>query len=185
MNADPVRFYDVDLNSRLLVGTAQYPSPAILAEALAASRADMVTVSLAPRGRGRPRRRKLLGPDPRARPARAAQHRRLPHGQGSGDDRPYGARPVRHQLDQAGGDRRGGSARARRVRPGRGGAHPLRRRFLRVSLYNGRSGGGRQAARRRLPSADALGRADRVGPGAQQSVRLAGACAPISPMCRW
>ena len=46
MHADPVRFYDVELNSRLLVGTAQYPSPAILAEALAASRADVVTVSL-------------------------------------------------------------------------------------------------------------------------------------------
>ena len=46
MNADPVRFYDVELHSRLLVGTAQYPSPAILAEALAASRADVVTVSL-------------------------------------------------------------------------------------------------------------------------------------------
>ncbi|WP_374547537.1 thiazole synthase [Rhodoblastus sp.] len=43
---DPVRFYDTELTSRLLVGTAQYPSPAILAEALAASRAEVVTVSL-------------------------------------------------------------------------------------------------------------------------------------------
>ncbi|HUO54736.1 MAG TPA: thiazole synthase [Rhodoblastus sp.] len=43
---DPLRFYGVELRSRLLVGTAQYPSPAILAEALAASRAEIVTVSL-------------------------------------------------------------------------------------------------------------------------------------------
>ena len=43
---DPLRLYDVELTSRLLVGTAQYPSPAILAEALAASRAEIVTVSL-------------------------------------------------------------------------------------------------------------------------------------------
>ncbi|MGO8738994.1 thiazole synthase [Rhodoblastus sp.] len=43
---DPLRLYDVELDSRLLVGTAQYPSPAILAEALAASRAEVVTVSL-------------------------------------------------------------------------------------------------------------------------------------------
>jgi thiazole synthase len=43
---DPLRLYDVELGSRLMVGTAQYPSPAILAEALAASRAEIVTVSL-------------------------------------------------------------------------------------------------------------------------------------------
>jgi thiazole synthase len=43
---DPLHFYDVALNSRLLVGTALYPSPAILAEALKASRAEIVTVSL-------------------------------------------------------------------------------------------------------------------------------------------
>ncbi len=43
---DPLRLYDVELGSRLLVGTAQYPSPAILAEALAASRSEVVTVSL-------------------------------------------------------------------------------------------------------------------------------------------
>lgn len=43
---DPLHVYDVALNSRLLVGTAQYPSPAILSEALKASRAEVVTVSL-------------------------------------------------------------------------------------------------------------------------------------------
>lgn len=39
-------FYGVDLTSRLLLGTAQYPSPAILADAVRASRTEIVTVSL-------------------------------------------------------------------------------------------------------------------------------------------
>ena len=50
MNAAPaddrLHFYEVAMNSRLLVGTALYPSPAILAEALRASGAEVVTVSL-------------------------------------------------------------------------------------------------------------------------------------------
>ena len=41
-----MRLYDVDIESRLLLGTAQYPSPAILAEAVRASKAEIVTVSL-------------------------------------------------------------------------------------------------------------------------------------------
>jgi thiazole synthase len=43
---DLLHFYDVPLKSRLLVGTAQYPSPAILGEALKASGTEVVTVSL-------------------------------------------------------------------------------------------------------------------------------------------
>lgn len=43
---DPVEFYGTKVNSRLLLGTAQYPSPAILAEAIRASGVDIVTVSL-------------------------------------------------------------------------------------------------------------------------------------------
>lgn len=49
-----MRFYGVELSSRLLLGTAQYPSPAILADAVRASRTEVVTVSLrreAARGR--------------------------------------------------------------------------------------------------------------------------------------
>ena len=38
--------YDVELASRLMLGTAQYPSPAVLAEAVRASGAQIVTVSL-------------------------------------------------------------------------------------------------------------------------------------------
>jgi thiazole synthase len=41
-----MRLYDVEVTSRLLLGTAQYPSPAILAEAVRASKAEIVTVSL-------------------------------------------------------------------------------------------------------------------------------------------
>jgi len=41
-----MKLYDVDIGSRLLLGTAQYPSPAILAEAVKASGTEIVTVSL-------------------------------------------------------------------------------------------------------------------------------------------
>ena len=40
------RFYGVELASRLMLGTAQYPSPAILAAAFRASAAGVATVSL-------------------------------------------------------------------------------------------------------------------------------------------
>ncbi|QQX90928.1 thiazole synthase [Gluconobacter sphaericus] len=39
-------FYSVDLRSRLMLGTAQYPSPAVLLEAIEASGAEIITVSL-------------------------------------------------------------------------------------------------------------------------------------------
>lgn len=39
-------FYGVDLSSRLLLGTARYPSPAVLRAAIKASGAEVVTVSL-------------------------------------------------------------------------------------------------------------------------------------------
>jgi thiazole synthase len=41
-----MRLYDIEVTSRLLLGTAQYPSPTILAEAVRASKAEVVTVSL-------------------------------------------------------------------------------------------------------------------------------------------
>jgi thiazole synthase len=43
---DPLTLYDATLSSRLLLGTARYPSPAILADAISASRTEVVTVSL-------------------------------------------------------------------------------------------------------------------------------------------
>ena len=39
-------FYGTDLKSRLMLGTAQYPSPQVLREAIAASGAEVITVSL-------------------------------------------------------------------------------------------------------------------------------------------
>ncbi|WP_274426817.1 thiazole synthase [Chelativorans sp. YIM 93263] len=42
----PLTVYNTELSSRLLLGTAQYPSPAIMAEAVKASAAGAVTVSL-------------------------------------------------------------------------------------------------------------------------------------------
>jgi thiazole synthase len=41
-----VQLYQVALRSRLLLGTARYPSPAVLAAAVQAARAELVTVSL-------------------------------------------------------------------------------------------------------------------------------------------
>lgn len=42
----PLTLYGCELESRLLLGTAQYPSPLVLSEAVKASRAAVVTVSL-------------------------------------------------------------------------------------------------------------------------------------------
>ena len=44
--ADSLDIYGVSLRARLFIGTAQYESPALLAEAIAESRAEVVTVSL-------------------------------------------------------------------------------------------------------------------------------------------
>src|SRR5580693_10709813 len=41
-----LRVYDTELRSRLMLGTSRYPSPAVLADAVNASRAEVVTVSL-------------------------------------------------------------------------------------------------------------------------------------------
>jgi thiazole synthase len=43
---DPLTFYGITLSSRLLLGTAQYPSPSVLTESVRASQAGIVTVSL-------------------------------------------------------------------------------------------------------------------------------------------
>ena len=46
LDADMLNLYGVPLASRLIVGTAQYPSPSILARAIKAAKAEIVTVSL-------------------------------------------------------------------------------------------------------------------------------------------
>jgi thiazole synthase len=42
----PLPLYAITVGSRLLLGTARYPSPAVLAQAVKAARAEIVTVSL-------------------------------------------------------------------------------------------------------------------------------------------
>jgi thiazole synthase len=44
--ATPLTFYGVELSSRLLIGTARYPSPQVMSDAIKAARAGIVTVSL-------------------------------------------------------------------------------------------------------------------------------------------
>ncbi|WP_057464113.1 thiazole synthase [Pseudovibrio sp. POLY-S9] len=41
-----MQLYGTDISSRLLLGTAQYPSPAVLQKAIETSRAEIITVSL-------------------------------------------------------------------------------------------------------------------------------------------
>ncbi len=43
---DRLKLYGAEFSSRLLTGTAQYPSPAILSQSIAAAKAEIVTVSL-------------------------------------------------------------------------------------------------------------------------------------------
>ena len=53
-------------SSRLLIGTALYPSPAIMQNAIRASGSQIVTVSLRRESRRRQDRRCVLVADPRA-----------------------------------------------------------------------------------------------------------------------
>lgn len=53
-------FYGIDLPSRLMLGTAQYPSPAILRDAIEASGAGVITLSLRREGQGGAAFRDLL-----------------------------------------------------------------------------------------------------------------------------
>lgn len=46
MSGDTLQFYDLTLENRLLLGTAQYPSPKILTDAITESGTQMVTVSV-------------------------------------------------------------------------------------------------------------------------------------------
>jgi thiazole synthase len=46
VTAKPLRFYGTEVSSRLLIGTARYPSPQVMSQSVKASRAGIVTVSL-------------------------------------------------------------------------------------------------------------------------------------------
>jgi len=96
--------YGAEISSRLLLGTARYPSPAVLSEAVRQSATEIVTVSL---------RREMSGGRSggtffemvRALGVRILPNSRLPQRRGSGADRKDGTRAVRHRLDQARGHR--------------------------------------------------------------------------------
>ena len=178
-------FYGVELSSRLLLGTARYPSPKVLADAIKASEAEVVTVSLRREAGSGAQRAGLLVDHPRARRARAAQHGGLPQREGGGDDRAHGARAVRHAVDQARGHPRRRDPAARRVRPGRGGEGAERGRLRGLSLHDRGSRRGRPAGRGRLQGADAVGRADRLGARPEQRSTGSRRCARISPIFRW
>ncbi|WP_194094525.1 thiazole synthase [Marivivens aquimaris] len=53
-------FYGTELNSRLMLGTAQYPSPQILRDAITASGTEVITVSLRREGQGGEAFREIL-----------------------------------------------------------------------------------------------------------------------------
>ena len=60
----PLTFYGQTVGSRLLLGTSQYPSPAILTGAVRASGAEIVTVSLRREGRATARGAGFLAAHP-------------------------------------------------------------------------------------------------------------------------
>ena len=43
---DPIRFGDIELSSRFLMGTAGYPSPQILESAIQAGQAEVLTMGI-------------------------------------------------------------------------------------------------------------------------------------------
>ena len=96
MEAKTLELYGVKLNSRLLLGTSKYPSLDVMAKSVRAAEAEVVTVSVRREFEPVSRGPGVLAHHPRARRARAAQHRRLLHGQGGGDDGADGARDFRH-----------------------------------------------------------------------------------------
>lgn len=55
-----MKFYDVELSSRLFLGTAGYPSPEILKQAIVACQTEVITVSLRREGQGGQAFREIL-----------------------------------------------------------------------------------------------------------------------------
>ena len=171
--------------SRLLLGTARYPSPAILAEAIRAVGLRDRHRLAAARGRRRRARARASGassassacaccPTP---PAAARAKEAVATAQMAREV--FGTDWIKLEVigeeDTLQPDVFGLVEAARSAR---------RRRLQGLSLHDRRSRRGREAARRRLPRADALGGADRLGARAQQSLRACGRCARIFPTCR-
>ena len=85
-SASDLTLYGASFRSRLMLGTSQYPSPAILDEAARASGAEILTVSLQARIGAAEGGAGFLAADSRHRRPRAAQHRRLLQRERGGDD---------------------------------------------------------------------------------------------------
>jgi thiazole synthase ThiGH ThiG subunit len=92
-----LNFYGKSFSSRLLIGTALYPSPAIMQGAIRASGANIVTVSLRREAAGGKSGDALVA-DPRLSVTVLPKHDRLPQRARGGDHRKAGARIVRHVL---------------------------------------------------------------------------------------
>ena len=116
-----LKFYGKTFSSRLLIGTALYPSPAIMQNAIRASGSEIVTVSL---------RREAAGGktgDAFWNLIRELGVTVLPNTAGCRSVREavttakLAREIVRHLMDQARGDRRQRHAAARRGRPRRSG----------------------------------------------------------------
>ena len=75
-SGEMLTFYGKTFSSRLLIGTALYPSPAIMQEAIRASCAQIVTVSLRRETAGGKAGDAFLVAGPRTRCHGAAEHRR-------------------------------------------------------------------------------------------------------------
>lgn len=93
-----MQLYGKEIDSRLLLGTAQYPSPQVLADAVKASGTQIITVSLRREGADGGGER-VLAIDQRAERFYFTQHRWLSHGERGGDHGADGARGFRYQLD--------------------------------------------------------------------------------------
>jgi hypothetical protein len=135
--ADPMAFSigGVTLESRFFLGTAGYPSPQVLQDAIAppARRwSPSASSASSPAGGGAGDFYRIIA---RERRAPAAQHRRLPHRARGRDAGPHGARAVRHPLDQAGGGGRRVHAAARPLRAGGRGARRWRKDGFEVFPY--------------------------------------------------
>src|SRR5205814_7993701 len=105
-----LELYGTSLRSRLLLGSARYPSPAVLTAAVRAARAEVVTVALRRESGGERAGQGfwsiIRGLGVRVLPNTAG------FGEGGRQHRAHGARGVRHPVDQARGDRRGRHAAA-------------------------------------------------------------------------
>ena len=162
---DPFKLAGETFASRLLLGTAGYPTQRILVDAVAASGCEIVTVSI--------RRISLQGPrlrhrEPALEVPLPAQHRRLRDGARRHQDGGARARGARHQLGQARSDRRPRDALSRRDRAHRRDAAPRRHGLRRAALLHRRSRGVPAPRRCRRERGDADGLADRLRHGRRE-----------------